>query len=334
MPLTGNTPDELRAWVLQPPAPLQELRLPGQAESEPPVGRGFAVEVLCVWQTPDTQGRVTWSERRLSVQSQAHARQQQTGLRERLEKAESALRALNTKPATQRTDLKTRAPALLTRYAVTDYLRLSFNEPVTRQTGSVGRGRPGPTRATQTIETHTWTVEPTRQQEAINLFNRLAGWRVSVTNTPAGRLSLADAVNCSRQEWQPEHGFHRLKGGWLAITPLFLQDDNRIRGLLVLLGIALRVLTLTEFVTRRNWAASGETLKGLYEGNPHRATVNPTTERLLKVFKDIPLYRHETATETWYEVTELSPLQRRILQLLGIPDSVSAPPATPLIGSG
>jgi transposase len=34
----------------------------------------------------------------------------------------------------------------------------------------------------------------------------------------------------------------------LAITPLFLKDDNRIRGLVLLLGIALRALTLTGFI--------------------------------------------------------------------------------------
>lgn len=334
LPLTGKTPDELRAFVLKPPAPLQEIRLPGQEESEPPVGLGFEVEVLCDWQTPDTQGGMAWSERHLIVQSQAHARRQQTGLRERLEKAESALRALNTKPATQQTDLETRAQAILTRYGVTDYLCLSFNQQVTRQIGYVGPGRPGPKRATHTVETRIWTVKPKRQRAAINLFNRLAGWRIFVTNAPEGRLSLTDAVNCYRQEWQPEHGFHRLKGGCLAITPLFLQDDNRIRGLLVLLGIALRVLTLTEFVARRSLAASSETLKGLYEGNPNRATASPTTERLLKAFKDITLYRHQTATETWYEVTQLSPLQRRILKLLDIPNSVYAPPAAQLIDSG
>jgi transposase len=80
-------------------------------------------------------------------------------------------------------------------------------------------------------------------------------------------------MNCYRQEWQPEHGFHRLKGGLLAITPLFLKDDNRIRGLLLLLGIALRVLTLTEFVARRSLAATGETLKGLNQPAHRRTTL-------------------------------------------------------------
>ena len=125
-----------------------------------------------------------------------------------------------------------------------------------------------------------------------------------------------------------------MKGGLLAISPLFLRDEDRICGLLVLLGIALRVLTLTEFVARRNLVATGETLPGLYPGNPNRATSQPTAERLLKAFAPITLYRHDTDTAVWYEVTPLSPVQRRILQALAVPESLYAPPTAPLIDSG
>src|SRR3990172_1881898 len=142
------------------------------------------------------------------------------------------------------------------------------------------------------------------------------------------------AANSFLQKCNPKHGFQRLKGGLLAITPLFLRDEARIRGLLVLLGIALRVLTLTEFVARRDLAANGETLKGLYAGNPNRATNRPTAERLLNAFDNITLYRHVTESEVWYEVTPLSSLQRRILQALGLPESVYAPPTAPLIDTG
>ena len=333
-PMTGQTPAELQAWVLDPPAPLEPIRLPDQAESEPPVGQGFEVAVTCTWQNPDTQAPVTWTERRLIVQSTAHAERQRAGLQARLTKAQAALTALNARPASERADLEQRAQAILKRHQVSDYLSLSFREQVTCATRYVGRGRPGPHRPTQTVESRTWTVRVYRRPAAIALFNHLAGWRVYVTNAPATRLSLAGAVNCYRQEWQPEHGFHRLKGGLLAIAPLYLRDDNRIRGLLVLLGIALRVLTLTEFVVRRDLAASGETLKGLYAGNPNRATNRPTAERLLNAFDNLTLYRHVTESEVWYEVTPLSSLQRRILQALGIPASVYAPPAALLIDTG
>jgi len=333
-PMTGQTPAELQAWVLDPPAPLEPIRLPDQAETEPPVGQGFEVAVTCTWPNPATQASVTWTERRLIMQSTAHAERQRAGLQARLTKAQTALTALNAKPASERADLEQRAQAILKRYQVSDYLSLSFREQVTRVTRYVGRGRPGPQRPTQTVETRTWTVRVYRRPAAIALFNRLAGWRVYVTNAPATRLNLAAAVNCYRQEWQPEHGFHRLKGGLLAIAPLYLRDDNRIRGLLVLLGIALRVLTLTEFVVRRDLAATGETLKGLYAGNPNRATHRPTAERLLNAFDNLTLYRHVTESEVWYEVTPLSSLQRRILQALDIPQSAYAPPATLLIDTG
>jgi len=334
LPMTGHTPAELQAWVLHPPARRQAIRLADQTANEPPVGQGFEVAVVCTWVDPDTAAPVTWTERRLVLQSAAHAQTQRAALQERLAKAQTALAVLNTKPATDYAELEQGAQTILTRYRVTDYLGLSFRERVTHHTRYVGRGRPGPSRPTQTTETRTWTVTARRRPAAIAVSERLAGWRVYVTNTPAQRLSLAGAVNCYRQEWQPEHGFHRLKGGLLAITPLFLRDDDRIRGLLVLLGIALRVLTLTEFVARRDLAITGEKLKGLYTGNPNRATDQPTAERLLKAFADITLYRHETETEVWYEVTTLSPLQRRILRALGIPASAYAPPAAPLIDSG
>jgi transposase len=321
LPMTGQTPAELQAWVCHPPASPQAIRLPGQLAHEPPVGQGFEVEVACRWQDSHSHTVVTWTERRLVVQSAAHAQQ-------------AALRALNAKPGRDRAELATRAQAIVTQYRVSDYLGLSFRARVTRHTRYVGCGRPGPKRPTQPCETHTWTVCVHRRPAAIALCERLAGWRVYVTNTPAQRLSVAGAVNCYRQQWQPEHSFQRLKGGLLAISPLFLRDEDRIRGLLVLLGIALRVLTLTEFVARRDLAATGETLPGLYPGNPNRATSQPTAERLLKALVPITLYRHDTDTAVWYEVTPLSPVQRRILQALAVPESVYAPPAAPLIDSG
>lgn len=335
LPMTGNTPSELRDLVLNPPHAPQEIRLCDQNAHELPIGQGFEVLATCIWQPPDdTEEPITWNERRLVVQSEAHARRQRFGLQERLAKAEVALSALNLHPASDPAKMEHQAQAILKRYDMAEFLNLTFHEQVTCQTHYVGRGRPGPDRPTHTSEIHTWTVAVLRQTVAIDEFNRLAGWRIYVTNATGARLSLTGAVNCYRQEWQPEHGFHRLKGGLLAVMPLYLRDDERIRGLLLLLGIALRVLTLTEFVARRDLAATGEKLKGLYAGNPNRATDQPTAERLLKAFDNITLYRFEAENQTQYEVTPLSPLQGRILKALGIPKSVYAPPVTPIIDTG
>lgn len=144
LPLTGQTPAELQAWVLQPPEPPHPIRLPRQAAHEPPVGQGFAVAVPCWWQDSDTQLEVTWTERRVVVQSAAHARTQRASLQARLAKAQAALRALNTKPARAQASLATRAQAILTQYRVTDYLGVRVRERVSCRTAYEGRGRPGP----------------------------------------------------------------------------------------------------------------------------------------------------------------------------------------------
>ena len=164
-------------------------------------------------------------------------------------------------------------------------------------------------------------------------FDRLAGWRLYVTNAPAWRLNLDGAVACYREQWQPERGFHRLKGIPLAIRPLLLRSDLRICGLLNLLVIALRALTLFEFVTRRSLEQEVEPLTGLYAGNPKRATIRPTTERLLKAFDGMTLYRVSDEKNTWHQVTPLSPLQRRILALAGVPETVYTGLGNPLLAS-
>jgi transposase len=82
------------------------------------------------------------------------------------------------------------------------------------------------------------------------------------------------------------------------------------------LAIALRVLTLLEFVVRRRLAQEGERLAGLYAGNPKRAIAHPTTERLLEAFRGITLTIMVAPHQTRRHLTTLSLLQQRILALL------------------
>ena len=62
-----------------------------------------------------------------------------------------------------------------------------------------------------------------------------------------------------RSEYQVERSLGRLKGRPLSLRPMYVQRDDHATGLIRLLSIALRVLTLLEFVVRRQLAAAGET---------------------------------------------------------------------------
>lgn len=88
---------------------------------------------------------------------------------------------------------------------------------------------------------------------------------------------------------------------------------------MVLLGIGLRVLTLVEFVVRRELDHQQTQLAGLYEGNSKRATDHPTTERLFRAFKSIVLYRSQTEEHVSYQLAPLSDLHKQILSLMLLP---------------
>lgn len=89
-----------------------------------------------------------------------------------------------------------------------------------------------------------------------------------------------------------------------------------------LLTIALRLFTLMEFVVQRQLqeqSPESQALRGLYEGNPRRATRRPSAERLLAAFCHLTLYHYRDGT---FELTPLDDLHKQILSLMAVPESV------------
>jgi transposase len=105
---------------------------------------------------------------------------------------------------------------------------------------------------------------------------------------------------------------------------MYLQSDERAIGLIHLLSIGLRILTLIEYQARKHLADLNEKLSGLYAGNPKRATDHTTTEALLQAFKGIYLSVVTIGEQVLYHMTPLSDVQGKILSLLDFPTHVYA----------
>ncbi len=261
----------------------------------------------------------TWSERQLVVYSLAYAQSTQQAFQARLEHAQTALAALNQSGRGQKAfpdevALAQAAEAILTRYRVKDYVQLTYSQQVEHH--AVRRYRDRPARM---VERRRFQVNNTLETEAIDQQMRTLGWRVYVTNHPAAALSLPQAVTVYRQEYLVEHSFSRLKGHPLSLSPMYLQREDHIKGLIRLLSMGLRLLTLVEFQVRQALAGHQESLSGLYSGNPKRATPRPTAELLLASFRDITLVMVNARGQTYAHLTELTPLQQRILKTLNFP---------------
>jgi len=259
----------------------------------------------------------SWSERRLVIRSVRHAPAAEAALRARVAKALAQIEALNQRGRGKKrfetvSAFRQAVVAIGQRYGVENLVWFRLTPHVTSRAVRAYRGQP----ARVDYDRHA-TVEVRVDEAALEATIGRLGWRVYGTNQPTASLSLAQAVLAYRSAYQVERSFGRLKGRPLSLTPMYVQRDDHATGLIRLLSIALRVLTLLELVGRRQLATEGAKLAGLYAGNPRRETDRPTAERLLEAFEGITLTIIEGQPQTLRHLTVLSPLQQRILEILG-----------------
>jgi transposase len=266
---------------------------------------------------------VEWTERVLVVYTPTLAQSAYRGLQGRLQRAEEKLLALTPTPGRGKRQydelapLQAEAEAILQQYRVADLLHVSYEQQVSRK--QVRRYQDRPARTEEKVR---YQLHLSRNEAAIEAQYRTMGWRLYVLNVPAEQLSLAQVILTYRGAPAIERNFSRLKGRPLGLRPVYLQREDHLTGLVRLLSLALRILTLTEFVARRSLQDENEILAGLYPGNPKQQTCKPTTERLFAAFTEINLSVVLLPDQTIVHLTPLTPLQCRILQLLDLPTSI------------
>jgi transposase len=313
--------DRLLAPIWSGEQPLEEVRLTaeGQADAQAvPDAVGFAYAVEQVGQGPSGQTR-RWQERRLVVRSLAHARLQEESLRQRAQRAVEEINALNERKqgkkrlATEAAALQA-AEAIITKYRVADVVQIGVHTTVHEETKRRYGQRPA-----QTLRTTTVQAEARIDQAAMAQTVRRVGWRVYATNHDQETMNLKQVGAAYWSEYLVEQGIRRLKGRSLSLTPLYLKCEHRIVGLIFLLSIALRVLVLMQFIARENLQKEGMALQGIYPGQPGRHTTRPTTELMLPVFRGITLSRITVNGAPYEHLTPLTPVQERIVELIGLP---------------
>ncbi len=323
---TGTTAEELVTWIQAANAgkyDLQAVYVENEQGERKLLAEGYEFERLV---QAEIAGEVReWTERVLVVRSESYRRVLQQGLESRLQRATEELLALTPAPGRGKrqfqdeAELVAAAEAILKAHDVEGLLSCTYVRQEKRRTKYVGRGRGGPDRPQQEIVTARYQMTAlTRQEEAIAALRKTFGWRAYATDAPAEQLSLEQAVLTYRDEWLIERGFHRLKGVPLSLSPLFVKRDDQVVGLTNLLSLAVRFLTLIEFVVRRTLKQNQEKLVGLIANNPQKGIDNPTTERLLKMFDNITLTIVLLPDRTIRHLPTLTTVQTRILELLGL----------------
>lgn len=321
----GETAKQLTDWVkkaVDQPEILQEILSKKECEEGAESCRGYSFERDCLDTRQDTP--LHWKEQVFVVYSPNYAGSLRKGLDQRLQSAKEKLLALTMsekrKKNTTEEDLRKTAEGLLKQYRVTGILTYRLERIARTSVKYVGRGRGGPDRPQQTTETVRYDLtEVGLDEEALKTQRSLLGWRAFVSNAPVSEFSLTNAVEIYRDQHSIEHGFHRLKGVPLSLSPLFVHRDDQVTGLIHLLSLAVRFLTLIEHRVRTKLKEQDAGLVGLHLENPKKENRTPTSERLLDQFKEITLTRVRMGVTEMEHIPPHTDLQTRILDLLDLP---------------
>jgi transposase len=278
------------------------------------VAEGISIDVEL---TAEVEGEaVNWTERRWLVRSLAYAEGQHKQLDRRLHKAKEQLAQLSRRKQGKKrltaVQMAEAAEQIVKENRVEGMLNCQVKTATHSRHIRAYRGRPA---RVEKQREHRLEVSECRQQ--IEQAKREMGWRVYATNQVA--LNLAAVVWGYRGQNRLEDNYARLKGQPLGLTPMYLQHEQRIVGLVLLLSLALRLLCVLEWSLRRELQEKGQTLKGLYPGQPGRKAKRPSAELLLEAFKGINLTVLLVGGQLVGYITTLTALQQRLLELWALP---------------
>lgn len=317
LPLSHENSGVVESWIARIVEGEEPARLIWQGEEVLAGGYEFSRALAAKVNGQE----VDWSERVAVIRSVALAARQDQQLEARLSKAEEALKKLTPgkgKPVYEpESALQEAISAILKQYKVEGLLNIGWEKQQTTRERFIGQGRPGPARpkCMQTLLRYA-VREVSRNQQAIESQKHRHGWQILISNIPAEYLPFEELLLAYRGGWCLERDNHLLKDKPLGIRPLYVRNDDQIRGLTYLLTIALRILTLIEIQVRQGLRQNQQVMRGLYPGLPKKASDRPTAPLLLKAISKSEITLTQFIRGEIFQ-WHLTPLPELVTQVLG-----------------
>jgi transposase len=270
---------------------------------------------LCEASVKSTEGyRLIWFHSTSKAENDEDARYK------RLARTTTRLSELRQKLASPRTRYRQRAKVeeavaeILRELGTAKWVTITIEEREVETFRQEGRGRPTErTRYVREARTR-FEVNSRVEYELLAEEIKCDGFFPLITN----ELSLSERDLLLAYKGQPalERRFEQLKTDF-EVAPVYLQEVSRITALLCVYFFVLLVEALLERELRRAMARSELASLPLYpEG---RACRRPTARRVIDLFEEVQ--HHELTAADQRPVsftTELMPLQRKVLRLLGM----------------
>lgn len=236
-----------------------------------------------------------------------------------LEKAHAELFDLDTRlnrgRLSTRSAIRNEVKAILRRWKCQEFLTVRVGSRTRIQRKRLRRGRPRRDDPIREVRTPVFHLEVKRDPAALRAAARTDGVFPLVTNLDPSRAPKKEILQIYKYQSYVEKR-HALLKSELEVAPVYLKKPHRAVGLIHASYLAMTLDALIERTLRQAMQRQGiESLPILPEGRPTRT---PTTARLLEMFSGVCWYEFERAGEAVTFPIQLTPLQKHLLQLLGM----------------
>jgi transposase len=285
------------------------------------IGSGFEYEeeMSVILKAVERESKVEWTERRIVFRSLGHAKTQMEAFDRKTKKVKEELENILVKKQGKKVlkteeEIKEMASKIISESKLEEYIKVDLLK--SKSTKNV-RGYKGNEKREEKETLLELNIK--LDEKKIEEYKANCGWCIYATNAPKRKMSIEDIVSMYRGQFQIETRFNDLKNKVTKLMPVFLQKENRVRGLINFLMVALKIICAMEIKVAGELKKEKRTLTGVYAGNPKRGTEKPTAKMMLKKFTGISVsILKEGGKPKYIGLTPLDKVQLEILQLLGL----------------
>jgi transposase len=305
---------ELHNYLEQIDQPVEEL--PGiftQADEKRQSTYFHEISTNLKLSNETSTGHVEWTERRILVYSPKYAEGLIKSFDNRLDEAQQAIQNLMIPKKGRKVPKTLEDLHIRTNRIIQQYELEGCFEIIGSQTVEFVKVQRHKARAEETRENITIHLQIQRNNAFIEKHRQQLGWQIYGTNVPEDLMKTDTLVKCYRDEYRIEHLFDSLINRDIGMLPLFLKKENRIKGLIRFLSVAIRFTALIQYQVRTQLENTGESISGIYPGNKSRSTTTPTTSMILRAFRGIGVAWLQINNAQFIQMTPLTTIQEKLL---------------------